>query len=370
MDVCSAADTNLTTLRVRVLDEVSRVVPFDAYAWVLTDPVSCVGVAPLAAIPDLGDLPRLIRAKYLTELNRWTRLPWDRAVTLMQATSRRPERSRWWHEVLGEYDVVDVLSVVLRDAQGCWGFLDLWRTAGAPKAPDGHVPPEFREGEVAFVTHLLPALRRAVRTTVARTFAAPTPPAADHGPIVLTLDDDLRLTAQTSQTDAYLRALLPPGGRPQPVPAAAYNVAAQLLACEAGVDDHPPTGRVNLAGGSWLTLGAARLVGTGSIAVTIEPTSPTDRAELFAAAHALTPREGDLVRHLLTGEDTRHLARRMSLSEHTVQDHLKAVFAKTGVRNRTTLVARILGAPDHGPPCQPPVALPRSTHRRASSSTT
>jgi DNA-binding CsgD family transcriptional regulator len=33
----------------------------------------------------------------------------------------------------------------------------------------------------------------------------------------------------------------------------------------------------------------------------------------------------------------------MFLSEHTVQDHLKSVFAKTAAHNRRTLLARALG---------------------------
>ena len=38
-----------------------------------------------------------------------------------------------------------------------------------------------------------------------------------------------------------LQVLVPPEAEDQaPVPAGAYNVAAQLLAAEAGVDDNPP----------------------------------------------------------------------------------------------------------------------------------
>jgi DNA-binding CsgD family transcriptional regulator len=77
--------------------------------------------------------------------------------------------------------------------------------------------------------------------------------------------------------------------------------------------------------------------------VTIEPTSPSERTSLFSRACGLTVRETELVAHLATGADTREVARRLFLSELTVQDHLKSIFAKTAVHNRRTLLARALG---------------------------
>jgi DNA-binding CsgD family transcriptional regulator len=41
--------------------------------------------------------------------------------------------------------------------------------------------------------------------------------------------------------------------------------------------------------------------------------------------------------------DTRHLARRLHLSEHTVQDHLKLIFAKTSTGSRVQLLSRAFG---------------------------
>lgn len=46
---------------------------------------------------------------------------------------------------------------------------------------------------------------------------------------------------------------------------------------------------------------------------------------------------------LVNGGDTRELACRLFVSEHTVQDHLRAIFTKTGVRSRTALLARAVG---------------------------
>jgi DNA-binding NarL/FixJ family response regulator len=78
--------------------------------------------------------------------------------------------------------------------------------------------------------------------------------------------------------------------------------------------------------------------------VTIEPSSPAERRSLFARSHALSPRETELLDHLAHGGDTRTIAAALYVSEHTVQDHLKSIFAKTGAHNRRTLLTRLAGA--------------------------
>lgn len=44
---------------------------------------------------------------------------------------------------------------------------------------------------------------------------------------------------------------------------------------------------------------------------------------------------------VLHGLSTAELAQRLCLSEYTVQDHLKGIFEKVGVRSRRDLVAQI-----------------------------
>lgn len=334
----SAADAR--TLRLQLLEEIGQVVGFDAYAWLLTDPGTSVGSAPLADVPSLAELPRLIRLKYLTETNRWTTLTVAPVVSLQDTTGGDLSRSRLWRDLLCRYGIGDVASLVYRDRFGCWGFLDLWRADSATW---------FSQADLGYLTGITAPVTTSLRRCQAETFViSPSGDARRIGPVVLLLSPDLDVLRQTGETHEYLRLLVPPAEGQAPIPASAYNVAAQLLAVEEDIDQNPPSARVHVAGGRWVTLRAARIgdvasVGDRDIAVTIEETSPTERADLFARAFGFSTRERELLNHLMTGGDTRQIARRMFLSEHTVQDHLKSIFAKTATHNRRTLLSCALG---------------------------
>jgi DNA-binding CsgD family transcriptional regulator len=98
-----------------------------------------------------------------------------------------------------------------------------------------------------------------------------------------------------------------------------------------------------------MTARAARLDGPGpsrghDIAVTLEESSGAERVDVFGRSFGLTLRERELIEHLVQGGDTRGVAQRMFVAENTVQDHLRAIFAKTSARSRRTLLARALGS--------------------------
>jgi len=327
------------TIRLEVLAAIRRTTGFDAYAWLLTDPETSVGSSPLADVPCLPQLPQLIRLKYLTTVNRWTGLP-SAVASLSGATGGTLSQSLMWRELLCRYQVTDIASSVYRDRFGCWGFLDLWRTG-----------PPFSAADIEFLGHIAGPVTRALRHGLARTFIPATGnDQTPGGPVLLLLSPGLVVRAQTPQTQRYLRMLVPPEPEDQaPVPAGAYNVAAQLLAAEAGVDDSPPVARVHLADGRWLTLRAARMEDVGQapadrdVAVSIEPATAGDRVSVFARACGLSPRETELLHHLAGGAGTRDLARQMFVSENTVQDHLKSIFDKSAARSRRALLARALG---------------------------
>lgn len=325
-----AVGGDLTELRRDLVEELRRSLGFDYFAFLLTDPQSEVGSAPIAEVPSVPDLPRLIRLKYLTPVNRWTAL--TTPVALLRSGGDLA-RSLVWREWMAAYGIADVASVVFRDRYGCWGFLDLWRSGERP---------EFTAADAALLTAVAGSITTALRSGQAETFRARPPSADRSAPVVLMLSPQLDLLGQTPQTPDFLRTLVPPPLGRAPIPAGAYNVAAQLLAVEAGVDTHPAYARVHLAAGEWLTLRADRL--GENIAVTMERTGPAERLDLFGLAFGLSTREAELLRQLAAGADTREAARALFVSEHTVQDHLKSIFAKTGLRTRPSLLSHAVGS--------------------------
>lgn len=337
IDAICAGATDVRALRLALLSELRHSVPFTWYAWLLTDPTTAVGCAPLADVPCLPELPALIRLKYQTRVNRWTDQT-NRVALLSGTVDTQP--SPIWRDMGSRFGVIDVASLVFRDQYGIWSFLDLWRDTAAGT---------FSQREVDRLTTLVDPVTAAIRRCLAATFRAPFEVGLElASPVVLLLDGNLTVRAQTPGTDSYLRLLVPPEGGQSPVPAGAYNVAAQLLAREAGVNDGPAWARVHAAGRRWLTLHAARMSsrpdnGHQDIAVTIENCAPSDRADLFGRVHGLTARECQVLGRLAAGDDTRSAANVLHVAEYTVQDHLKAIFSKTAAHDRRSLLTAALG---------------------------
>ena len=289
-------------LRRGVLAELGRTVPFGAFAWPLSDPGLATGTSPMARIPCPEELPELIRLKYLTPQGRWTALKGKvRPATTLVARGGDPERSPLWNGLLVRYKVTDVLSTVFADKHGCWGWLDLWRAG-----EDG----TFSEPETDYLATAAPLLAAALRRSRAaqrrpaqrrreadgrgsarQAVRKPLPPQA-----VLTLDEGLADVGQTASASDWL-GLLQRGPRPyEGIPAEVLNVAAQLLAREAGVDSHPAMSRVPGGLGAWALLRSTRMDAgrpgaSPPLAVTIQECPAADRLEVFARCFALTPQQ-------------------------------------------------------------------------------
>jgi DNA-binding CsgD family transcriptional regulator len=350
----SSASMENHELRAAVLAELGTIVPFSWFAWPLTDPETCTGMSPMASIPCPQELPALIRLKYVTAAGRWTSLlgGGPPAVSLLTATGGNPASSPLWAGILCRYAVTDVLSTVFADRHGCWGWLDLWRTGD-----DG----PFTDSEARYLATAAPTIASGLRRSRAAGMRrdalqrqGPRPPEGEGTlpqdlpqQALLVLDSGLEVTGRSASAADWIGLLQPGPGPYSAVPAEVFNVAAQLLARESGVDVHAASARVPIGSGRWAVLRSFRLDpgedGAAPLAVTIQECPSGERLEVFTRCFGLTPRQRSLLELAAGGLDTASLAAALHISPYTVQDQFKAVFAACGVRSRNALLALALG---------------------------
>lgn len=78
-------------------------------------------------------------------------------------------------------------------------------------------------------------------------------------------------------------------------------------------------------------------------ALLLERVCTRENLEAASRCFGLSPREIDVVRLLLEGDSASEIAQRLGIAEYTVGDYIKRIFAKTRVRNRSEMIAKLLG---------------------------
>jgi len=253
---------------------------------------------------------------------------------LSAATGGDLARSRCWDECLRPYSIGDQATVVMRDRHGSWGYVKTWRNRE-------DVP--FAAEELCLLEAVAPSLGAALRRRALGPGPLQVEDSATHRASgVLILDADMRTRSWTSEAQAWVAAL--PGAevahRQGFLPQAVYAVAARAAASDcASVVGLPARMRVRSTDGHWATLKGAPLQGSdgGMIAVTIRAATREEVLNLMCRAYALTPREREIMELVLAGASTRSIAEGLCISVNTLQDHLKAIFDKVGVRTRREL---------------------------------
>jgi len=251
---------------------------------------------------------------------------------LDRATGTRRVASARYRETMAPLGLGDELRAAFRSGGECWGFLCLHRE----DAPLG-----FTEADARLVarlsSHVGAGLRRAMLVGAAGAGAE------FDAPGVLVLGEDRSLVATTAAGDRWLWEL-PSPEQLGSLPLAVEAVLAGLEAIRAGRDDVVPRVRVRTRSGRWAVLHASDMAGLGEarhVAIVVEPAKPSELAPLILLAYGLTQREAEVAQSALQGRPNKAVAGALRISENTVEDHLKSVFAKVGVGSRGELTARI-----------------------------
>jgi DNA-binding CsgD family transcriptional regulator len=259
--------------------------------------------------------------------------------TLHEVTGGDPSRSRAWREYLYPYGAEQELRLALRTSAGeAWGVLALYREPGAPI-----FTPAERQLLLAVAPHLADGARRGLLVGEA------SEPERPDAPGLVVLGEDWSVESLTPGVEHWLCEL--PGGDWEArgkLPPAVLAVGGRALRTAESKDD---AGEVALARvlsneGRWILLHGASLVASGArrTAVIIEPAHPARISPLLMSAYGLTEREQEVTRLVLRGDSTAQIADDLCVSTHTVQQHLKRVFEKTGVRSRRDLVGKVFFA--------------------------
>ena len=326
---------DLAGVQREVLRALRRVMPVDAVFFATADPETLLFTGAHSEEP-LSDATALFMANEFggVDVNRFASLALAPAHvgSLDAATHRDRAASRRYRDILRPLGLGDELRAALVVDGQCWGYLCLHREDD---------PLGFTPAETALVARLGPHIAHALRQSMLLhpPDAAPLP-----RPGVVLLDDRLNHVASTPEAEDLLSLLSDDGSTGLPLPLPVYGVAAPL-ADQLHAVTQLPTARVQTVRGRWLNLHASWLHGRPGerhIAVVVEPAEPHASVAIVLAAYGLSPREQDVARLVVRGLSTSAISETLRISPHTVQDHLKSIFDKVGVRSRRDLVGLLL----------------------------
>lgn len=256
--------------------------------------------------------------------------------TLHEATGGDPSRSPGWQQFIRPYGGDQEVLVALRTRAGeVWGVLGLYRAPNQPL---------FAAEEMRFLRDVSPFLAAGARRGLLVGEAVD--PDRPEAPGLVILYDDWSIESLTPGVERWLADL--PNSRWEPqriLSPAVLAVAGRALRTQAGPDAPGEVAltRVLSQSGRWLVLHAAALVTNRArrVAVIVEPAHPVRIASLLMAAYGLTEREQEVTRLVLQGHSTVEIATRLAVVPQTVQQHLKSIFDKTGVRSRRELLGKV-----------------------------
>ncbi|GAB3966473.1 hypothetical protein GCM10029978_031720 [Actinoallomurus acanthiterrae] len=232
--------------------------------------------------------------------------------------------------LFGAHGVGCELRMLLRDARGTWGTLGLLRSEGGRP---------FDGGDIAQVARSAPALAKMVRGYVTAGRLTPAIPAPPPGVVILGPDHAIR--SATPQARALRDRMSGDHTSPDWVfPSVLSGLSMRVRRAGAGsVAAFGPAASY----GRWMVCEAQPLDGdaTGDVAVIIQAADGERLLPHFCDWYGITPRERQVISRLRDASAAKHIARRLGVSVYTVNDHLKAVYRKTGAGSRDELLAAI-----------------------------
>jgi DNA-binding CsgD family transcriptional regulator len=336
-----------TRLRLEAIERLRSLIPVDGFCVSSADPDSLVITTTDAENVDLS----LARAVYENEYAQPDFAKHEQLIAgprrvrvLARETGGELRRSPRYRSIVRPMGFEHELRAALVERGTAWGFVHLYRSAGRR----GFDADEVGAIERA-VAPLAAGLRAAARAGAGRPRPTGGPPA------VLLLGGDGRVLGSSGPLEGWLRTMRDPERTaPGPLPEVIHSVAASTRRRDRAGQGRGSTARVQAADGSWWSVHASLADGipapgtpqAGGPAgweqtVIVQPAGGGELTGILMRSLRLSPGERAVCELLLAGLPTKAIAAEMSLSPHTVEDRLKAIFAKAEVTSRQELVAHL-----------------------------
>ncbi len=328
--------------RIQFFDEATarlrRTFPFDVSCWHTLDPGSDLVTAHhLEGAED--HFPLLAQNEYAEkDVNKFTELARQerKAATLAEATGGHPERSPRFRNFLSRGGLGPELRSAFVADGTTWGSLILARQADQP---------DFTERDVDLLDRASALFARTVRRGLVME-ACESREQVPDAPGVVELDPKGALLRASSSAEPLLAELsgsgVDAGARAPAVHAVAAATRDAIAQAGGAAGATLPSAPVRTSAGTWLVLHGGLLGGpSGEVAVFIQRAHPTLVAPLLLKAYGLTAREQEVAQLMLRGATTVQAASQLKISPHTVTDHIKSIFDKTGARTRGELSATL-----------------------------
>ena len=318
-------------LRVAVLPRLRRVVPIDAVWWALVDPATLLFTQDYREEIPVETGPYFVENEFLADdVNKWTELAQDPngARTLIGTTRGHPRSSARYRDIFEPLGLEDELRVVLRSRGSVWGFICLHREDGSA----------FSAEEVAVTRRVAPVLAEGLR--LGMLVGGITSAELSHTPGLILVALDGSMMGKNTAADQWLEELGACGR--EAIPIQVHALTARLRALDPSAE--LPQLRVRTRAGRWAILHASWMPSQGRdvVAVVIQEATADQTAPVVMSAYGLTEQERTISGLVFHGLSTRAISDTLHITQHTVQDHLKSIFEKTGVRSRRELVATVL----------------------------
>ncbi|QXJ23225.1 helix-turn-helix transcriptional regulator [Actinomadura graeca] len=314
-----------------VSNEVAQWVPHEGYMLVGIDPLTGAGCFYAGQNGYSAAAVRLIARTDAAggDAHRYSALiHGPRPVGVLSLGSSRYRDSRRLNEVMIAGGYGSEMRLVLKHRGLGWGALVLVRGLGDRP---------FSEDEAGHAARLSEPLALALKGFMAGRTLRPARPGRPPGVFVVAADGSV--VGETESARHWLAEAAP------------MNM---LVTCPARLDEslwcisvmaqhaaRPVLSRIPAPTG-WMALSAEPIAGSGRVAVVVRPATADMLLPTMAVLHGITDRERTVIEQLLTGLSAKQIARRLRMSPHTVNGHLKAIYRKIGVTGRDELMATFM----------------------------